>query len=85
MVQPRSLPLMLEVARHVGQRDVHGRDVEDHHQLCDAEQGEQGTAGHERLRFVRQTVVSELVNQTVLSDVKRPHRPLTGAALPWWA
>ena len=31
----------VEVLRHVGKRDVHGRDVEDHHQLGDAEQDEQ--------------------------------------------
>ena len=31
----------VEVLRDVGQRDVHGRDVEDHHQLGDAEQDEQ--------------------------------------------
>ena len=36
---------MLEVAGHVGQGDVHGRDVEDDHELGQTEQSEQRHAG----------------------------------------
>ena len=67
-----------EVLGHVGQRDVHGGDVEDDHQLGDAQQDEQpepravvGRGGrvavagvHGGLRFLSQTIVSALENQT---------------------
>ena len=65
----------VEVLRHVGKRDVHGGDVEDDHQLGDAEQDEQ--AVRDRLAAVLRRTGGgggasgglQTLNQTVMSGL----------------
>ena len=45
IVQLTVEPLSFEIGRQAGQGDVHGRDVQDHHQLGDEEHPQQGEAG----------------------------------------
>ena len=99
----------LQIRGEARQRDVHGRDVEDHHQLCHEQHAQQhqtpsrmrGLCGvsagddgvvrlirvplamHFHQSSLRQTVVSELINQTIVSESRVVYGEPSSAEAPW--